>query len=112
VVDPQSNLNVAAYVGTKVQNDPCVISLPAVLYARDYTTAESLVEDSSGNVQIGLDFPGGLVDITTVGMIQSDGTQIIGVLGSQEIPGTKPAKITNKFTGLGQRLSWKLLGGE
>jgi type IV pilus assembly protein PilY1 len=28
VVDPQSNLNVAAYVGTKVQNDPCVISLP------------------------------------------------------------------------------------
>ena len=59
-----------------------------------------------------LDFNQGLVDIQTVGMIQSDGTQIIGVIGSQEVPGVKPAKITNKFISVGSRLSWRLLGGE
>jgi hypothetical protein len=95
-----------------VQEDPCIISLPAALYARDYTTGESLVLDSSNNVVAFIDFPKGLVDITTVGMIQADGSQVIGIIGAQEIPGVKPQKITNKFTGLGSRLSWRLLGGQ
>ncbi|MCC7039177.1 MAG: hypothetical protein IT516_02580 [Burkholderiales bacterium] len=111
VVDPQSNVNVAAYVGTKVQNDPCLISLPATLYARDYTTGEALTWDGSTVVN-GIEFEQGLVDIETVGMIQSDGSQIVGIIGSQEVPGIKPAKIKNKFTGVGTRMSWRLLGGE
>lgn len=112
VVDPQSNVNVAAYVGTMVQDDPCLISLPAKLYARDYTTAESLTLDDTGTVMAYIDFPKGLVDIATVGMVQDDGSQIVGILGSQEVPGTKPARLANKFTGQGSRLSWRLLGGE
>lgn len=112
VVDPQSNVNVAAYVGTRVQDDPCIISLPASLYARDYTTGEALTTDTGGGIVASIDFPKGLVDIETVGMIQPDGTQVIGIIGSQEIPGIKPAPIKNKFTGLGTRMSWRLLGGE
>ncbi|MCC6193806.1 MAG: hypothetical protein IT518_04990 [Burkholderiales bacterium] len=114
VVDPQADVNIAAYVGTKVQDDPCLISLPATLYARDYTTGESLaLADDGVTVISGIDFLFGLVDIATVGMIQADGsTQVLGILGSQEVPGTKPAKIENKFTGVGDRLSWRLLGGE
>lgn len=111
VVDPQSNVNVAAYVGTKVQDDPCLISLPATLYARDYTTGEALTMDGS-TVVSGIDFEKGLVDIETVGMIQDDGSQVVGIIGSQEVPGIKPAKIKNKFTGIGTRMSWRLLGGE
>lgn len=112
VVDPQSNVNVAAYVGTMVQDDPCIISLPAKLYARDYTTGEALTTDTGGTVIPYIDFVKGLVDIETVGMIQTDGSQVIGIIGSQEVPGIKPAPIKNKFTGLGTRMSWRLLGGE
>lgn len=111
VVDPQSNVNVGAYVGTRVQNDPCLIALPATLYARDYTTGEALTWDGSTVVN-GIEFEQGLVDIETVGMIQADGSQIVGIIGSQEVPGIKPAKIKNKFTGVGTRMSWRLLGGE
>ncbi|MFO1412486.1 MAG: PilC/PilY family type IV pilus protein [Burkholderiales bacterium] len=110
VVDPQANVNVAAYVGTMVQSDPCLISLPAKLYARDYTTGESLAM-SGGTVQAYIDFPDGLIDIATVGMIQSDGSQIVGILGSREgKPGTEPVTLANKFIGQGSRMSWRLLG--
>jgi type IV pilus assembly protein PilY1 len=112
VVDPQSNVNVAAYVGTLVQSDPCLISLPAKLYARDYTTAESLVMSGS-TVQAYIDFPLGLIDIQTVGMIQADGSQIVGIIGSREgQPGVEPVTLANKFIGQGSRLSWRLLGGQ
>jgi len=113
VVDPESDVNVAAYVGTMVQNDPCVIALPANLYAKDYTTAETLTADGGGNPIAFIPFLNGLVSIQTVGMIQADGvTQVIGIIGAQEVPGVAPAKLINKFSGIGNRLSWKLLGGE
>ncbi len=43
VIDVLADLNVVAYAGTEVQPDPCLTSLPAYIYARDYTSAESLI---------------------------------------------------------------------
>src|SRR4029434_9374657 len=95
VVDPQSSANIASYVGTKIQDDPCVISLPAFLYARDYTTARSLVEDSGGTVQPYLYFPGGAVGVQLVSRVQPDGSLSLGAIVSGEIPGTTPVDIVN-----------------
>ncbi|MFO1325000.1 MAG: PilC/PilY family type IV pilus protein [Burkholderiales bacterium] len=116
VVDVQANVNVAQYVGTKVQDDPCVISLPAVLYARDYTTARSLIldpTDLTGNTLLPFyDLPSGAVGNLTVGVRLPDGSWALSALISEEIPGTKPIKLQNPVTGPGNRLSWRLLGVE
>ncbi|MCC7326109.1 MAG: hypothetical protein IT521_04825 [Burkholderiales bacterium] len=112
VVDVVADVNIAAYVGTKVQDDPCLISLPAKLYARDYTSARSLLLDSGGSTVAYMDFPFGAVGVTLVGRIQPDGTQSLGALVSGEVPGTKPVDIRNPVTGPGSRLSWRLLAPE
>jgi hypothetical protein len=112
VVDPTAAVNIAAYVGTRVQDDPCVIALPASLYGRDYTTGESLLQDDSENVVSYIDFQEGLVGVDIRGMKQDDGSQLIGIVASKEIPGARPVKVVNKFKGIGNRISWKLLGGQ
>jgi hypothetical protein len=112
VVDPQSSANIASYIGTKIQDDPCVISLPAFLYARDYTTARSLVQDSGGTIQPYMYFPGGAVSGQLVGRVQPDGSLSLGAIVSGEIPGTTPVNIANPITGPGIRWSWRLLTGE
>ena len=43
VNDVSADLNLVAYAGTAVQPDPCLTSLPAYIYARDFTTGESLI---------------------------------------------------------------------
>jgi type IV pilus assembly protein PilY1 len=112
VVDPTAAVNIAAYVGTRVQDDPCVIALPASLYGRDYTTGESLLQDDSENIVSYIDFQDGLVGVDIRGMKQDDGSQLIGIVASKEIPGAKPVKVVNKFKGIGNRISWRLLGGQ
>jgi hypothetical protein len=104
-------VNIVAYVGTTVQDDPCVIALPAYLYARDYTTAESLIQ-SGGSTVWREAFPEGLVGLDIVGLKQPDGTQLVGIVASKEIPGARPVQLVNKFSGVGSRISWKLLGGQ
>src|SRR5512144_3262983 len=46
VLDPLAELNVAVFIATYVQipADPCLTSLPAFVYAREYTTAESDIQ--------------------------------------------------------------------
>jgi type IV pilus assembly protein PilY1 len=111
VVDVQSNVNIAQYVGTRVQDDPCLISLPAFLYARDYTTARSLLV-SGGTVVSSIFLPNGAASAMTVGRTQADGTQTLGVLVFGEIPGILPFDLQNPVVGQGSRLSWRLLGVE
>jgi type IV pilus assembly protein PilY1 len=111
VTDVQSNVNIAQYIGTRVQDDPCLISLPANLYARDYTTARSLVV-SSGTVVSSIYLPKGAASAMTVGRTQADGTQTLGVLVFGEIPGILPFDLQNPVVGQGSRLSWRLLGVE
>jgi Tfp pilus tip-associated adhesin PilY1 len=111
VVDPMAAVNIVSYVGTTVQDDPCVIALPAYLYGRDYTTGESLIE-SGGTIVWREAFPEGLVGLEVVGLIQADGTQYVGVIASTEVIGARSVKLVNKFSGVGNRISWKLLGGQ
>jgi len=111
VVDVQADVNIAAYVGTQAPNDPCVISLPATLYARDFTTAKSLLL-SAGSVTPGISISEGAIGTTIVGRKDSAGNQSLGILVSSEVPGTKPFDVLNPVTGPGQRLSWRLLTGE
>jgi type IV pilus assembly protein PilY1 len=116
VVDVQADVNTVTYVGTQAQDDPCVISLPATLYARDYTTAASVLLDpldasASAAIVYGIPFAEGIVGSVNVGLLGS-GVQELGILVSQEIPGTKPVRIRNAVNGPGRRMSWRLLTGE
>lgn len=112
VVDVQADINIAAYIGTQAPNDPCIISLPASLYARDYTSARSLIEQG-GSVVASVTLPEGAVGGMLVGRIDPvTGAQSLGWLISTGIPGSKPFDIVNPVTGPGNRLSWRLLTGQ
>ena len=102
-----------SYVGTQGTGpDPCVISLPAVhLRARLHDRRVAL-EDGGGNIIASVLLPAGGVGGMLVGRIQPDGSQSLGVIVSQEIPGTTPYNIENPVSGPGARFSWRLLPGE
>jgi Tfp pilus tip-associated adhesin PilY1 len=114
VIDPSASVNVATYIGTMVGNDPCVISLPAFLYARNYTTGETLLEGSGGTLMAYLPFGSGGVGFAgPIGAIQADGSMALGGLMTPETGGgTSPVKFKNPITGPGIRWSWRLLTGE
>ena len=114
VVDPTSNVNVAAYIGTKIPDDPCLISLPAFLYARDYTTARSLLETGGGAIVPYFDFSsGGAIGYAFIARTQSDGSLSLGILVySEDAKKTSPVDIKNPITGPGIRWSWRLLSGQ
>jgi fructose-specific component phosphotransferase system IIB-like protein len=48
VTNPEADLNVVAFIGTEVPNDPCLTSLPAFIYGRDFTTAASDLVSATG----------------------------------------------------------------
>ncbi len=112
VVDVQANVNIAFYIGTQIPIDPCLIQLPATIYAHDYTTGKSLLEDASGAIVASITVASGGVGGMLVGRVQADGSQSIGVMVSGEIPGTTPYNIQNPVTGPGARMSWRLLSGQ
>ena len=116
IVDPESDVNIAAYVGTRVQDDPCIINLPAFFYARDYTSGRSLIDDGSGT---GTGLPwhyeaGGISGIQNA----AGGGGLLGLLstpvGSTAAapPPIDPVVLINPVTGPGIRWSWRLLTGE
>jgi len=117
VVDVQADVNVAAYIGTQAPNDPCIIALPASIYARDYTTGKSLI--SSGGATVASIYAangavgGTLVASGTVGPGGVFTPEAFKFLISKEgPPGSTPYDINNPVTGPGNRLSWRLLNGQ
>ena len=111
VVDVEADVNAVTYIGTQIQNDPCVIALPANIYAREFSTAASLLDDGAGNWWIH-DASGG-VGMQIVGLYNPvTGEVTLGGLLSHEIPGTKPIRIKNPGFGTRNRFSWRLLSGE
>jgi type IV pilus assembly protein PilY1 len=114
VVDVTADVNIAAYIGTRVQDDPCLIALPGRLYAHDYTSGRSLLLDSGGTVIAYLNLPAGGTSVTIVGRIQADGTQTLGAVAGKgdASGGIETADIRNPVTGPGSRLSWRLLAPE
>jgi type IV pilus assembly protein PilY1 len=113
VEDVNADVNIFAFIGTQVPNDPCLIALPATLYARDYTTGRSLLQDSGGAQVASIAMASGAVGGTLVGRVDPvTGAQSLGWLVSTEVPGSKPIDIINPITGPGNRLSWRLLTGQ
>ena len=77
------------------------------------TTGESVIKDTGGAVVPSMLFLKGVVGVEVVGRVDpSTGQQTVGISTSQEVPGAFPVDVVNKFQGLGNRISWKLLGGQ
>ncbi len=112
VVDPVAEFNVVLYSGTVLQPDPCLTSLPAYVYGRDYVSAESLVY-TSGVQQPYFYTAEGAVGLDMVALY--DPTKSFPVIagvasGGDASGGVKPVSIKPKSFGGGHRLSWRILG--
>jgi len=113
VVDPEADVNIVVYIGTQAQNDPCVISLPASLYARDFTTGRSLLDDGTGNGAVGsVAEAEGLVGGMIFGTLDANGNPILRFGGTTETIKFVTWNLLNPVTGPGNRLSWRLLTGQ
>jgi type IV pilus assembly protein PilY1 len=112
VVDVEADDNIIVYTGTQAQTDPCVIALPATLYARDYLTGKSLVK-KGGVVVAGYDLPAGAVGNPIVSRKTPDGTPSFAVPVPPETGGKmEVVELVNPVIGNGSRLSWRLLTGQ
>jgi len=114
VVDVIANVNAAAYIGTQVTKDPCVLALPASFYVHDYITGESLLQSGyDGPVIASQLLSTGGVGIQLTGFVQVDGSQTMGGIITAESGGNSTVfNIRNVVTGPGARMSWRLLTGE
>ncbi len=112
VFDVEADANAVTYVGTQVQSDPCIIALPANIYAREFTTAESLINDPI-NGWFYHDDKGG-VGMQVVGLTDPVTGEVTlgGLLTHETRASTKPVKFKNPGFGSRNRFSWRLLGGE
>jgi len=111
VVDPVAEFNVFSFTGTVLQPDPCLTSLPAYIYARDFVNGESLV--FTGGVQTEYYFSQeGAVGLELVAL--EDPTKsfpTIAIVYTRETNASiDPVTIRPKAFGGGHRLSWRLLG--
>src|SRR6185369_18081414 len=98
--------------GTQAPNDPCIIALPASIYARDYTTGKSLIS-SGGATVASIYAPNGAVGGTLVasGTVGPGGVftpvSFKFLISKEGPPGSQPYDINNPITGPGNRLSWR-----
>jgi type IV pilus assembly protein PilY1 len=111
VVDVVAEFNVFAFTGTVLQPDPCLTSLPAYIYARDYVSGESLVF-TGGTQQPYFFSTEGAVGLELVAL--EDPTKsypTIAIVFTKETNASiEPVTIRPKAFGGGHRLSWRLLG--
>jgi type IV pilus assembly protein PilY1 len=111
VVDVEADVSAVNYVGTQVTNDPCTIALPANTYVRQFATAESLISDPINGWFYHSD-AGGVGGQVVGFQNMSTGEITLGVLLSNEVPGTHPVPIKNPVFVGRNRMSWRLLTGE
>ena len=114
IVAPAAAAGVIAYVGTSPPlDDPCLTGLPATIYARAYSTGQSLLVDSdSVTILPSIYSDTGGVGVAIVGFETAAGTTsldvrvaITGFDGSVKYYKTKPGANSSKY-----RMSWRLLG--
>lgn len=111
VNDPQADLNLVAYAAVSVQPDPCLTSLPAYIYARDFTTAESLIY-TGGVPQAYYYSDTGAVGLELVALDSSTSSfPKLAIVFTRETNATiQPVEVKPKAFGGGHRLSWRILG--
>ncbi|TMH30485.1 MAG: hypothetical protein E6H66_18105, partial [Betaproteobacteria bacterium] len=113
VVAPQAALSVVAYIGTSAQTDPCLTGMQANIYARDYSTGKSLIDDGGGNPIESFFVPEGGVGLEFVGLESTSPTSTpdIGLAITTATTGSVII-IKPKFPALlsQHRMSWRLLG--
>jgi type IV pilus assembly protein PilY1 len=113
VTDVEADVNTVTYVGTQAQTDPCIIALPANVYAREYTTGRSLLADAGGNPIPAFYSAAGGVGMQVVGMTDpSTGAITLGGLLSLEIPGTSPIRFVPPNIVGNNRFGFRLLPGQ
>ncbi len=107
----QADLNLVAYSGTAVQPDPCLTSLPAYIYARDFTTAESLIY-TGGVAQPYFFSTEGAVGLELVALDSATSSfpKLAIVFTKETNASIQPVEVKPKSFGGGHRLSWRLLG--
>ena len=111
VTDVVADLNVVAYVGTDIQPDPCLTSLPAYIYAREYVSAKSLID--IGGVPAPYAYASeGAVGIELVGLDSPTSSfPVMSLVYSKETTGgLAKVNIVNPNVSGGHRLSWRLIG--
>jgi len=115
VVPPQAAISVVAYVGTSPQTDPCLTGQIANIYARNFATGASLLENSGGT------------PVPVESVASAEGAVGLEIVGFDTAPGASQPDIrlaiTLGTTGevrfinvtpppnlAGHRMSWRLLG--
>ncbi len=113
VNDVEGDVNTITYVGTQAQTDPCIIALPANVYAREYTTGRSLIADSGGNPIPSFYSALGGVGMQNVAMTDPvTGQTVLGGLLSLEVPGTAVITYVPPNIQGNNRFGFRLLGGQ
>ena len=112
---PQAAISVVAYVGTSPQTDPCLTGQIANIYARNFATGASLLENSGGT------------PVPVESVASAEGAVGLEIVGFDTAPGASQPDIrlaiTLGTTGevrfinvtpppnlAGHRMSWRLLG--
>ena len=111
VNDVLADLNLVGYNGTSVQPDPCLTSLPAYVYARDFTTGESLIF-TGGVVQPYYFSAEGAVGLELVALDSPTTSfpELAIVFTKETNASIAPIKVKPKAFGGGHRLTWRILG--
>jgi type IV pilus assembly protein PilY1 len=113
IVPPAGAGGVIGYVGTEPQDDPCLTGLPATIYARAYSTGQSLLLDTDdATILPYIHSDVGGVGVAIVAFESASGAAgldvrvaITGFDGSVTFHKTKPTSSSSKY-----RMSWRLLG--
>ncbi len=111
VVDPEADLNVVTFIATATQPDPCLTSLPAYIYAREYTTADSDIQ--VGGVTVNAAYSDqGAVGLELVALLSASSSfPVLGIAITQETnAGITPYTLQPKSFGGAHRMSWRMLG--
>ncbi|TMG90940.1 MAG: hypothetical protein E6H73_14130 [Betaproteobacteria bacterium] len=113
VVPPQAAISVVAYIGTSPQTDPCLTGQTANIYARNFATGASLLENGGGTPVESVASAEGAVGLEIVGFDTAPGASqpdirlaiTLGTTGEVTFVNvTLPPNLA------GHRMSWRLLG--
>jgi hypothetical protein len=113
VVPPQAAITVVAYVGTSPQPDPCLTGQTANIYARNFATGASLLQNSGGTPLESVASTEGAVGLDIVGFETAPGAPqpdirlaiTLGTTGEVTFINVTPPPNPS-----GHRMSWRLLG--